>query len=243
MKPVSISAAAPSGWHFFDAAYCISLASRPDRRESAAEQFKTVGLQDQVAFVIVEKHPTDTEQGIYESHLICMTKGLAAGARHILIFEDDIVFKGFSSQKLAQCTSFLDQNARWRLFFLGSLVAGSQPTQSPGILKVDYRSLAHAYAIESSLAAELVKKKWHRKPFDVVLAEMPEDKFALYPSFAFQSDSASDNERLKKLELVRRLLGGLGFIQKMNERYHRHKAAIITGHLFILGALLWLYLR
>lgn len=243
MTTVQKSESRTGGWHFFDAAYCISLASRSDRRKSAAEQFKTVGLQDQVEFVIVDKHPTDNEQGIYESHLISMAKGLAAGARHILIFEDDIVFNGFSFAKLAQCTDFLGQNADCRLLFLGCLADRSRLTPSPGILKVAYRALTHAYVIENSLATELVNKKWHRKPFDVALAEVPEDKFALYPSFAFQSNSPSDNDRLKKLERLRLLFGGLGFIQKMNERYHRHKVAIIAGHLFILGVLLWLYLR
>jgi len=231
------------GWHFFDAAYCISLASRPDRRETAAKQFKAVGLQDQVEFVIVEEHPTDNEQGIFESHLLCMAKGITAGARHILLFEDDIVFKGYSSQKLAQVTAFLSQNDRCRLFFLGCLVSGSQPTLSPGILKVDYRALTHAYVIESSLAKELAAQKWHRKPFDVALAAVPEEKFGHYPSFAFQSNSPSDNARLKNLDRIRRLCGGLGFIQKMNERYYRHKVIVLAGHLIILAALVWLYLR
>jgi hypothetical protein len=243
MNAVAKSEPRPGGWLFFEAAYCISLASRPDRRESAAEQFKTVGLQDQVEFVIVEKHPVNNEQGIYASHLICMAKGLAAGARHILIFEDDIVFKGFNFSKLAQCTDFLDKHPDCRLLFLGCLVTESRPTPSPGIRKVAYRALTHAYSIENSLATELVNKTWHRKPFDVVLADLPEDKFTFYPSFAFQSDSPSDNARLKKMELIRRFCGGLGFIQKMNERYHRHKAAIITGHVVVLAALLWLCLR
>lgn len=243
MTAVQKPKARSGGWHFFDAAYCISLASRPDRRKTAAKQFKAVGLQDQIEFVIVEEHPTDNEQGIFESHLFCMAKGLAAGARHILIFEDDIVFRGYSSQKLAQGTAFLNQNDRCRLFFLGCLVSGSQPTLSPGILKVDYRALTHAYVIESSLAEELVTQKWHQKPFDVVLAEVPEEKFTHYPAFAFQSNSPSDNARLKKLERIRRFCGGLGFIQKMNERYYRHKAIILAGHLLILAALLWLYLR
>lgn len=243
MNAVQKTETRSGGWHFFDAAYCISLAGRPDRRATAVKQFKRVGLQDQVEFIIVQKHPVDNEQGIYESHLICMAKGLAAGARYILIFEDDIVFKGFSVAKLAQCTDFLDQHSYCRLLFLGCLAAKSRRTPSPGILNVAYRALTHAYIIESSLAAELVNEKWHRKPYDVVLAEVPEDKFALYPSFAFQSDSPSDNERLKKLEMIRRLFGGLGFIQKMNERYHRHKAAIISGHIVVLAALLWLYLR
>ncbi len=231
------------GWHFFDAVYCITLASRPDRRARAGEQFKAVGLQDKVEVVLVAKHPQNNERGIYESHLTCMEKGLATGARHILIFEDDIVFKGFSFAKLAQITSFLKQNAHSRIFFLGCLADNSRKTQSAGILQVDYRSLAHAYVIEKSLAAELVKEKWHRVPYDVMLARLPEDKYVFYPSFAFQSNARSDNEGLKRLETFRRLLGGLGFIQKMNERYNRHKAAIISGHIILLAALLWLYLR
>jgi hypothetical protein len=242
MNAVQESETPSGGWHFFDAAYCISLASRPDRRATAAKQFKAVGLQDRVEFVIVEEHPTDNEQGIFESHLLCMAKGLAAGARRILIFEDDIVFRGYGLRKLMQITTFLSQNDRCRLFFLGCLVSGSQPASSPGILEVDYRALTHAYVIESSLARELATQKWQQKPFDVVLAEVPEEKFAHYPSFAFQSNSPSDNARLKKLERIRRLCGGLGFIQKMNERYYRHKGIILAGHLLLLAALLWLYL-
>lgn len=243
MKAVQNTEIRTRGWPFFGAVYCISLAGRSDRREHAAQQFEAVGLQDRVEFVIVEKHPEDNEQGIYTSHMLCLAKGLAAGARHILIFEDDIVFKGFSPQKLVRCVDFLDQNTRCRLFFLGCLVNGSRPTQSPGILQVDYRSLAHAYVTEHSLAAELVNEKWCRVPFDAMLAGLREDKFALFPSFAFQGNARSDNGRLRQLERVRRLFGGLAFIQKMNERYHRHKAVIIAGHLLVLAALLWLYLR
>jgi len=243
METVAQPKTRTGGWHFFDAVYCITLTTRPDRHASAAAHFKAVGLQDIVKFVTVEKHPEDNEQGIYESHMRCMAKGLAAGARHILIFEDDIVFRGFSEQKLRQCIGFLDQNDSGRILFLGCLVTKSRRTQHPGIRSVDYRALTHAYVIENSLAAELVAKKWPRKPYDVVLAELPDVKFACCPSFAFQSNSPSDNKRLKRLETIRRLCGGLGFIQKMNERYHRHKAAIITAHLLLAGALLWWCLR
>jgi hypothetical protein len=68
-------------WAYFDKIYCISLDERPDRREEAKTQFESVGLLERVEFVIVRKHPFDCEQGIFESHLLCMKKGLSAGAR------------------------------------------------------------------------------------------------------------------------------------------------------------------
>ena len=80
MKEVSKSGPQIGEWDFFDAVYCISLAGRPDRRKTAGRQFKTVGLLDRVEFVIAQKHLTDNEQGIYESHMTCIEKGLAAGA-------------------------------------------------------------------------------------------------------------------------------------------------------------------
>lgn len=240
MKEVSKPGTQIGGWDFFDSVYCISLAGRPDRRKNAGRQFKAVGLLDRVEFVIAQKHLMDSEQGIYESHMTCIEKGLAAGARHILIFEDDIVFDGFSLNKLRQCIDFLDKNDHCRLLFLGCLAAKSRRTNSAGILKIDYRSLAHAYVLKHSLAAELVKEKWHQVPYDGMLAGLKDDKFAIYPAFAFQSNAFSDNDNHKGLEMFRRLFGGLGFIQKMNERYHRHRTAIISGHLFLIAFLLWL---
>jgi hypothetical protein len=243
MEPGSKSEAKTSGWKFFDRVYCLSLSNRSDRYENARRQFETVGLLDRVEFIFAEKHPTDNEVGIYESHMAAIKKGLAADARHILIFEDDVVFEGFSPEKLQECVDVLGSNDHCRLLFLGCLVAKSRRTNNPGILRVNYRSLAHAYVLKHALAAELAIEKWHRVPFDGLLAGLKEDKFAVYPAFAFQSNAISDNDNHKGLEKFRRLFGGLKFIQKMNERYHRHRAAIISGHLFLIAFLLWLVVR
>ena len=79
-------------WDYFDKIYCISLDERLDRREEAKTQFDKVGLLKYVEFIIVKKHPHDSEEGIFESHIACINKGLAAGAGNIVIFEDDILF-------------------------------------------------------------------------------------------------------------------------------------------------------
>lgn len=230
----------PDAWDFFDAVYCISLSARSDRRREARRQFEAVGLADRVVFVKVSRHPTDNEQGIWESHLACISKGLAAGARHILIFEDDIVFEGFRPKGLRNMVSFLEENDRCRLLFLGCLVTGSRRTDNPAVLRVDYRSLAHAYVLKRSLAAELIKGEWRRVPFDAMLAGLAEEKFAAYPAFAFQSNALSDNANHRGLEKFRRLCGGLKFIQKMNERFYRHRAIIIGAHLLAIAAAIWL---
>ncbi len=243
MQDIHKSGAPTDGWKFFNTVYCISLASRPDRRKNAEQQFAAVGLLDQVEFIITEKHPTDNERGIYESHITAIKKGIATGARHILIFEDDVIFEGFSPEKLQKCIDALVKHANCRLLFLGCLVSSSRRTSSPGIVRVNYRSLAHAYVLKHSLAMELADEKWRRVPFDGLLADLQEDIFAVYPAFAFQSNAFSDNDNHKNLERFRRLFGGLKFIQKMNERYHRHRVAIISVHLFVIAILLWLIVR
>ncbi|HEY6000650.1 MAG TPA: glycosyltransferase [bacterium] len=228
-----------AGWEFFDKIYCISLAERPDRRAEAAAQFAGVGLADRVEFVVVPRHPTDREQGCYESHLQCMARGLAAGARRMLIFEDDIFFDGFSAAALERCTAFLAAEPDWHLFFLGCMVKSSGRTPFPGVIRVRYRSLTHAYAISGRFAERLMARPWRGVPYDDFLRDLRDERaFALYPSFAFQSNSPSDNERYLPLDRVRRLLGGLRNLQKLDAFYHRNRWAIIGAHLMALLVLI-----
>ena len=109
-------------WSFFDRIYCISLKERPDRRAQAAAQFARVGLAGRVIYLTVARHPTDCEQGIYESHLACMRQGLADGAHRVLIFEDDVMFEGFDPTRFTTAVVFLDRHPDWQIFFLGCMV-------------------------------------------------------------------------------------------------------------------------
>ena len=106
-------------WEYFDKIYCISLYERADRREQAKVQFRAVGLADRVEFVVVKKHPVDCEQGIYESHILCMEKGIRALSGNIVIFEDDIIFDRFNPDTLEKCIDFLATSADWKIMFLG----------------------------------------------------------------------------------------------------------------------------
>ena len=222
-------------WAYFDKIYCISLNERPDRREEAKMQFDAVGLSDRVEFVIVKKHPVDCEQGIFESHLLCMKKGLHAGADNMVIFEDDIRFDRFNPETFKSAIDFISKDKNWKMLFLGCMVKGSRKTENKSVLKIRFRSLCHGYVINKTFARRLVKTPWQKIPFDDMLRNLEDHHFyAVYPSFAFQGNSRSDNQRYLALDRFRRLCGGLKRLQKMNERFHSNKPLIVMLHVLLL---------
>jgi hypothetical protein len=233
-------------WDYFDAIFCITLFEREDRQRQAREQFRKVGLADRVTFVTVDRHPEDSEQGIFESHRLCLRRGLDQGAGTMVIFEDDVIFERFSPGRLKRCTDFLDGPHPWRAFFFGCLVKSSRRTGYPGVLAVKYRSLAHAYAVRRSFAEIVVNKPWQGVPFDAMLADLNGNYFAAYPAFAFQGDCASDNRRKAGLERFRRWCGGLKRIQKANEWTRRHMVLLVAVHAAViaaLGGIIWRWWR
>ena len=218
-------------WDSLDKIYCISLEHRTDRRRLSEIEFGKVGLLDRGEYVRTLPHAHNSEEGIFESHMRCIQKGLADNARCMAIFEDDVVFDAFDPLRLQKGLQFVQSLDRWDMLFLGCLVSRSRPTASTVVRRVRYRSLTHAYVLNRPFAEELVKIQWSGRPIDAMFQDLVQDTYAVYPSIAFQSNATSDNWRLKALDRVRRLCGGLRFIQKMNERYHRHFTTILLVHL------------
>lgn len=227
-------------WDYFGKIFCISLAQRPDRQENAKIQFEKVGLAGKVEFLIVNRHPRNCEEGIYESHLTCIQKGIQAGADPIAIFEDDVLFDRFSPARLKNCIDFLSRHSDWNALFFGCLVSGSRRTGNKHILKVKYRCLSHAYVLNRRFAEVLVKRPWQGMAYDDFLGSFNEEFYAIYPSFAFQSNSPSDNSKYLRLDKFRRFCGGLQLIQKGDELFFHHMAGIIAFHIMlVLFGLLW----
>ncbi len=220
----------PLGWDFFDKIYCITLDSRPDRMEEAQQQFAAVGLNDRVEFFLVTKDDANPARGIYQSHLRCLTRGLATGARQILVFEDDVVFRGFSEERLGAACRFLQQTGTWDSFFLGCLTSGSRQTDEDAVVRIKYRCLSHAYALNRPYAERIVREQWKGLPFDGLLRHCNAHFFALYPMCAYQGLASSDNETVW-IDRLRNLCGGLPFIQRCNEIYQNHKGLVLALHL------------
>ena len=216
----------PDSWSFFDRIYCISLDTRVDRRKQAKKQFENLGILDRVEFVIVAKHPTNVEEGIYLSHIQCLNKGIDSGARHILVFEDDVFFERFDPHALRRACQYLKNAETWDALFLGCMIDGSRKTEVKYLKRITHRTLAHAYALNRPFAEKLVQKKWNGTPFDEFLRLHNREYFALYPMCAFQGLSGTDNRRVA-IARIRRLFGGLPFIQKVNELYHNHTLPLL----------------
>ncbi|MFH0999089.1 MAG: glycosyltransferase [Pseudomonadota bacterium] len=229
-------------WEYFDKIYCISLDERSDRREEAKTQFEKTGLLEYVEFHIAKKHPYDSEEGIYESHMACIKKGLLAGAGNIVVLEDDVIFDRFSQENLKQCIDFMREPTDWKAMFFGCLVSGSSRTHRRGVLAIKYRSLAHAYVLNRGFAELLVKKPWQKIAFDSELKSYKDGFYAIFPSFAFQSNSPTGNSKFLRLDTFRRCCGGLQRIQKRNEWYHRYRSIFIAVHiLFVLLIVYWFF--
>ncbi|MHB8773423.1 MAG: glycosyltransferase [Syntrophales bacterium] len=223
-----------NGWDFFDRLYCVSLKERVDRRASAAEEFAKVGLAGRVEFELGERHPHNLEQGVYESHMLCLRKGLEAGASTIVVFEDDVEFDRFDPEHLRSCTEFLRQHPEWKVLLLGALIRSSSKTDNPCVQKVRYQSLSHAYALNRHYAETLAYEPWQGIVNDTLFRPLRDDVYAIYPMCAFQKNLTTDNYKYPKLAQIRRLLGGLKRIQKAFEFYHRHTFAIYAAQLLAL---------
>lgn len=229
-------------WSFFDKIYCISIDTRKDRRYEAKRHFAACGLSDRVEFTLVTKHPRNREEGIFASHMHCIQKGLDAGAKHILIFEDDILFKNVNTHRLRRAIAALKENPPWKAFFLGAICTRITKTPEPCLSSIHYRCLAHAYALNRPFAEELLRHSWSGIPYDTLLQKECNNFFALSPMIAFQSPAASDNQTIA-LDRFRRLFGGLPLIQRANEFFQTHKGAIIGLHLLFLAVLFTLFIR
>jgi GR25 family glycosyltransferase involved in LPS biosynthesis len=244
MNPVNADAAVKnplSGWDFFDRLYCVSLQEREDRRKSALKEFSKVGLAGRPEFEIGERHPYNIEQGVYESHMMCLRDGLEAGARNIVVFEDDVEFDRFDPERLRSCTEFLRQHPKWKVLLLGALIRSSRKTTNPCVQKVRYQSLTHAYALNRHYAETIAYEPWQDIVNDTLFRPLTEDVYALSPMCAFQKNFTSDNYKYPTLVLIRRWLGGLKRIQKAIEFYHRHKFGIYVGHIMVILLLLFIF--
>lgn len=231
-------------WDYFDRLYCISLEGREDRRRSALEEFAKVGLAGRVEFVIGKRYPYDIMQQIYESHMLCLQKGLEAGVRNIAVFEDDVGFERFEPRRLKSCVEFLKQNPQWKVFLFGALIRASRKTGNPYVQKVRYQSLTHAYALNRDYAQALAYVPWQGIANDTLFRPLKDDVYAAYPMFALQKDFSSDNLEYLRLERFRKLFGGLKRIQKGIEFYRRHMVSIYAVQIvFILIAVIYLFYR
>ena len=104
--------------------YCVNLKERTDRYESACNEFKKIGIYDQVTFYQPEKSIKGGVYGSFESTLWCLRDSLNRDPNKLIItFEDDIHFgEGFIeslNSLLDQDLTFFENYSKWDTIRLG----------------------------------------------------------------------------------------------------------------------------
>ena len=119
------SRSSASSWMIYrslrvDAAYCINLPRRADRRRNASAQFEAAGLTGNVTFSEAVDgaqlaHPgvvSDGQAGCCLSHLRVLRTAREKGHSHVLVFEDDIElasdFRAKFASALSRCPASYD---------------------------------------------------------------------------------------------------------------------------------------
>jgi hypothetical protein len=211
-------AGAPAGaarfdWSFVDAAYCISLRSRPDRAARAAAELHRLGLCRKAVFHRPAKHPTRPKIGIWEAHRAVGLEALARGQRTVLVLEDDVRFAPWVGPRTVRAVgrALAGLPPGWTVFFLGHWPLRAWFVR-PNVLRTASGG-AHAYVAGPRLLAWLRDHPFGTAPFvrlagtgiDAAYAALP-GAYAFFPMLAVQSGVASDHladgarRKLKKPE-------------------------------------------
>ena len=189
-----------------DAAYCLSLPRRADRRQGAAAQFRAAGLADSVAFFdaidgAALDHPravSDGQAGCAASHLAALRAACDAGHRHVLIFEDDVELVPDFMNRMT--TSFARCPAAYDLCYVGALCVESWGNYlhpfDEHMARVGSVCGTHAYIVNMETLPEIeagladlgcVIDNWYAARF------APRgDTYAFAPYLAFQAAGFSD---------------------------------------------------
>lgn len=189
-----------------DAAYCLSLPRRADRRQRAAAEFHAAGLEGSVAFFdaidgAALDHPravSDGQAGCAASHLAALRAAREAGHRHVLIFEDDVDlvpdFLNRMTTSLARCPATYD------LCYVGALCVEAWGNYllpcDEHLARVGSVCGTHAYIVNMKALPEIeaglgdlsrVIDNWYAAQF------APRgDTYAFAPYLAFQAAGFSD---------------------------------------------------
>lgn len=187
-------------WSFLGGAYCISLASRPDRAASAAAELHKVGLCRLVTFYRPERHPKSAKIGIWESHRAVAQDALAKGSGPVLVLEDDVRFARFvrprTVRAVGEALARLPQG--WMIFFLGHWALRAWFVRRNVLRSAS--ACTHAYIASPRLLTWLCQHPFGTAPvvpiagtgIDAAFAALPET-YAYFPMLATQSASRSDH--------------------------------------------------
>lgn len=139
----------------YDKIYCINLDSRTDRWGDCLNEFKKIGITNQVErFPAVELTPGIA--GCTKSHYEIVKMAKKSGYKNILILEDDIsiINTEFFTILSNSITQLNNVTTECDMFYLGGNVSDNTPSNYPidtNLVKLGYCKTTHAYVLNESI--------------------------------------------------------------------------------------------
>jgi glycosyl transferase family 25 len=190
---------------YFEKIYCVNLAKRHERWESAKQQFYrnniVVERYDAVDGKLIQNTSRlkPGELGCLLSHLNILRECQKNNIKNVLIIEDDVQFCDELNEKFS---SYINEVPEWDILYLGANHALCNPYESNPPIKVSdhvYKVLhaysTHAYAVNNGCYQYLIdniSKMTH--PLDVMYSKIQRNLnvYLFRPHLAWQSNGYSD---------------------------------------------------
>ena len=133
---------------FFDKIYCISVDEKSLRWKKSKKQLELLGIYERTERIqaeITEKY----YDGCRRAHKLCIRKAKEAGAKNLLILEDDFIF---ISRDMNHLNSTLENLKKydWELFYLGGKIDKKIEDLENNLCSVKLW-FTHAYAINHTV--------------------------------------------------------------------------------------------
>jgi glycosyl transferase family 25 len=186
-----------------DAALCISLKERADRRKLFEAQFSGTGLN--VEYVLVDRDSEDPQRGCYNSHQLCAKLAIERGYQRVLIFEDDATLESVGVKVISRINNFLKAKDP-EIFYLGVILGKIWLTWHPGVARVRAQG-AHAYMLSAEGCRKVIELGAYRgKAIDNFYSKM----FVGFCGFPMLSQQQPENICTSDIQSFRG--GGVGYV-------------------------------
>jgi GR25 family glycosyltransferase involved in LPS biosynthesis len=150
---------------FFEHIYCIHLPTSTDRIDLVRKEFQKLEILDRVDFIHATPPNKDNlrvggnlyypqgQIGVKLSHLKALHDAMDYNYENVLIFEDDVMFPNYNSEKLRVATKELPEV--WDMLYLGGEPIERTDRQSPSLVQVNKFLCCHAYAVHRDSMGEI----------------------------------------------------------------------------------------
>lgn len=150
-----------------DAAFCISLREREDRRRELEAELAPLGLD--IEYYLADRDTGNPERGCFTSHQACAAAALERGCRRVLMLEDDARLEQHDTRQTAAINRFLE----WRnpeLFYLGGIVGRMWRIPWPYVVRCRLAA-THAYILSENGCRKLCAIPYADQPIDSMYAK------------------------------------------------------------------------